>query len=444
MSEFYRIEKPDLSKINITELIPRIIEKEDISKLVWKTSFPAYVAWNKFKYFKPSDNFSLEELWAGVKFIRKLQSQKSVIKNENGEYFNWFNLPGLEQFFHEVDLNTGGNLSAFVKDIDERNKFKFISRGIVEEAIASSQLEGAHTTRQLAKEFLREGRKPRTEAEHMVLNNYRSMQTIEEKYKNKKIDLETIFELHSMIVKNTIPDSEQHRFRTDQDEVVVADNEEKFIYFQPPKQEFVQQEILRLIAFANDELGEFFLHPVIKAIMIHFWIGYLHPFTNGNGRLARLLFYWYLLRRRYWAFAYLPISKIIRRSPIQYGNAYVYSEQDDLDLTYFIDYNIRKIKLAIKDFSKYLQDKSAENKQMRKTAKAKYKLNDRQVQLLQYYSNNQEEHTSIKMHMSIYQISRITAVRDLKELVNLGFIISRKAKKTAYYYGTPKIQELFI
>lgn len=443
MSQIYKIEKPNLSGINANELFTRMFQGEDIAKISLKASCPVYLAWNRFKYLKLSDNFSQEELWTVVKFMRKIQSRKSVIKNENGEYFTWLNLPGVEQFFHEVDLNTGGRLFTSVKDIDEKNKFKFISRGIVEEAIASSQLEGAHTTRQLAKQFLREGRKPKTEAEHMVLNNYKSMLAIEQQYKNHEIGLNTIFELHSMIVKNTVPSDEQRRFRNDSDNIVVSDGEEKFIYFEPPKSEFVKQEIERLIAFANDKMGEQFLHPIIKAIKLHFWVGYLHPFTNGNGRLARLLFYWYLLRRGYWAFAYLPISKIIRRSPAQYGNAYIYSEQDDLDLTYFIDYNIRKIKLAIKDFNIYLQEKSSENKQMRKIAKTKYQLNDRQIQLVQYYCNNQDEYTSIKMHMNIYQISRITAFRDLKELENLGFIVAKQVKRNVYYYGTEKIKELF-
>ena len=117
-----------------------------------------------------------------------MQSKKSVIKNEKGNFFVRFNLSTLDEFFHEIDLNAGGSLFAPVKDIDEKNKFKFISRGVVEEAIASSQLEGANTTRQLAKQFLREGRKPRIEAEHMILNNYNAMVAIEQEYKKRELD----------------------------------------------------------------------------------------------------------------------------------------------------------------------------------------------------------------------------------------------------------------
>jgi len=58
--------------------------------------------------------------------------------------------------------------------------------------------------------------------------------------------------------------------------------------------------MIKLIEFANDEnITTGFIHPVIKAILLHFWIGYLHPFCDGNGRTARALFYWYLLKNDY-------------------------------------------------------------------------------------------------------------------------------------------------
>jgi len=444
----YKLEKPNLSKADSKKVIENIFKQDakeiqETYKLIQETFQPAYLYWDKIKHRPLPENISKEEFWIAIKFFRNTQAIKSEIKSENGKYFTWIKLRELEEFFHKMDMNTGGSLFTIKKNIDEKNKQKLISRGVMEEAIASSQLEGANTTRKIAKQFLREKRKTKNKSEQMILNNYQTMQIIDSEYKNRKMDLNLIFELHSTITKNTIAENEKGRFRMDEDYIVVSDKYSNVIYHQPPKILFVKKEIERFIKFANDETDEPFLHPLIKAIMLHFWIGYLHPFVDGNGRLARLMFYWYLLRKDYWAFSYLPISKAIKKSPVQYGNAYVYSEQDDLDLTYFIDYNIRKIKLAIKDFEEYFARKSEKNLEMNKFSRTKYNINERQIQLLQYLYGDKYEKTSFRIHMSIYQVAKRTAIKDLKDLEKLGFISSEKRGRNVYYYATDKIKRLF-
>ncbi len=442
---FYKLEKP--KKFNEKDFweIFKKVGLEKATQLFQKTSRPEYLHWENVKYKDyAKTNIKPEESWALIKFLRSQYQEPTVIKSESGKYFNWIKLQSMDQFFHEMDLNTGGLLFLSDNDIDENSKNRFISRGIMEEAIATSQLEGANTTREIAKKFLREGRKPKSVSEHMILNSYLTMKIIEDDYKNRELDMEMLLDLHIMISKNTeIREERLGKIREDSDDVVVGD-QDGTIYHLPPKVSFVKEELDRFIKFANDELDTgTFIHPVIKAIMLHFWIGYLHPFVDGNGRLARSLFYWYLLKNRYWAFAYLPISKIIKRSPIQYGHAYIYSEQDDNDLTYFIDYNVRKIQLAIREFKVYAERKSLENVKMNKLAKVKYHLNDRQIRLLQYYYTNKDEATSPKTHMNINQISKATALKDLHVLRDLKFISSKKRGRNIYYYATDRIKELF-
>ena len=181
----------------------------------------------------------------------------------------------------------------------------------------------------------------------MIVNNYKTMQALNQEYKDKKLSQEVLFELHRLITKDTLDQDKQGRYRKDQDEITVNDQME-YIYYVPPSEEFVHREIERLIKFANNEDGGRFINPIIKAIFLHFWIGILHPFCDGNGRLARTIFYWYLLREGYWAMQYLPISLVIKEAPIQYGMAFVYSEQDEFDLTYFFDFHMRKLMQASK------------------------------------------------------------------------------------------------
>ena len=159
--------------------------------------------------------------------------------------------------------------------------------------------------------------------------------------------------------------------------------------------------------------------------------------------MARALFYWYLLREKYWAFGYLPLSKIIKNSPAQYRDAYIYTEQDDNDLTYFIDYNIRKIIQAMREFEVYAERKWKENTKMTKLARGKYRLNDRQIQLLRYFYKNKDMTTSVISHMKVNEISRLTAMKDLKDLQDHGFVTSKKSGRTVYYYASDKVALLF-
>ncbi|MDH3324822.1 MAG: Fic family protein [Candidatus Peregrinibacteria bacterium] len=444
----FKLRKPDLSKISKEEMSQIFNDKNrgEIFDFIKRSSEQDYLYWDKIVYKEPSPKgVPKDALWMIVKVFRESKKLKTIIKDSNNNFFNWSKLDYFEEFFHELDMNTGGEIFVEKSGVDKANKQKLITRGIMEEAIASSQLEGAATSRQAAKKMLREGRKPINSSEQMIVNSYNSMKAIEENYKDREMSMDLILELHSLITKDTLDSQkEKPRMRKSNESVCVSDSSNGVIYHEGPDIKFVKKELQKLIQFANNESkDESFIHPIIKAIMLHFWMGYLHPFTDGNGRLARMLFYWYLIKKGYWAFVYLPISKVIKDAPKQYTMAYVYSEQDDNDLTYFLDYNIKKIKLAVKDFSEYLDRQSRKNIKMNKKCDTKYKLNIRQVQLLQYMHGDIDERTSLKAHMNVNQIAKVTAIKDLKDLIKKEFLVSNKQGRNVYYYGTEKIKELF-
>lgn len=185
------------------------------------------------------------------------------------------------------------------------------------------------------------------------------------------------------------------------------------------------------------------MHPIIKAIFLHFWFGYLHPFTDGNGRLARALFYWYLLRENYWTFMYLPISMVIKRAPIQYAMAYIYSEQDSYDATYFFDFHIRKIMQALNDFNEYVSRKILENKEIDRIVSKDVHLVDRQKYLIHHLISENDIYITITSHATLNSISRQTAAKDIKQLEKTGLIIGTREGKYIKYRATQKLLEMF-
>ncbi|MFU2327561.1 Fic family protein [Pseudomonas sp. NFX98] len=94
-----------------------------------------------------------------------------------------------------------------------------------------------------------------------------------------------------------------------------------------------------------------YLHPLIKGIALHFALGYEHPFRDGNGRVARALFYWFMFKNDYSAFRYIAISVLLRNAPVKYGRSYLDTEADDLDLTYFIDFQCSVVLRAVGSFT---------------------------------------------------------------------------------------------
>ena len=74
------------------------------------------------------------------------------------------------------------------------------------------------------------------------------------------------------------------------------------ILHEPPSADQLPKRVETMCAFANEQLKSGFIHPVIRSILLHFWLAYDHPFVDGNGRTARALFYWSMLRHKYWLF----------------------------------------------------------------------------------------------------------------------------------------------
>ncbi|MEK7546366.1 MAG: Fic family protein [Patescibacteria group bacterium] len=442
-----RLEKPNLSRIDERAVFEKFAKnRKNYLAFVEKVNSPEYFYWKEFKHKERPSGLSAEEFWVVTKLIRDARSSKTFIKDTSGEYFHWVKLNRFERFVNQIDMQAAGNLLIPEHQLLEIGKRKesYVVRGIIEEAIASSQLEGAHTTRAVAKKMLLEERKPRNHSEQMILNNYEAIQKIENEYQKKPLTREFLFELHRMLVKGTeVDDKEIGRFRTDGDGIVVGDARSGDIGHIPPKVSFMLPEIDRLLTVANDEDEGDFLHPLVKAILLHFWIGYLHPFTDGNGRLARAIFYWYLLRKGYWAIMYLPISTAIRNSPAQYKDAYLRSEQDDLDLTYFVDYNFRQVDRAIDYFRQYIAEKVDERKIINERLGVEEALNGRQRHLLYHLSANKGGSTTIITHQKINGISRLTARKDLYTLVRIGFLNRKKVGKVIHFMPTEKTVSIF-
>ncbi len=405
-----------------------------------------YLSWDEIRR-KQWTQKDTEKIWWSMKMARAQNEKLLPIMDKEGVFYS-LDPTRHAEFLHEVTLELGGNMLG-ITDFSEGDKKQIIRRNLIEESIASSKLEGANTSREAARRMLSKGRKPRNKSESMIANNHATMMWIEETGRLQKLSLEMLFELHRKVVSGTLANPKhegklRETLNAKGKKLVIAPWDHETIAYTTPDREFVEAELPKLITFANGEDNSPFIHPLIKAIMLHFWVGLLHPFEDGNGRLARILFYWSMLRQGYWAFSYLSLSERILKSPVQYAMAYINSEQDDYDLNYFVQYNIEKLQLARQHMQTYLRSKVLENKERTRVAESGQGLNVRQIRLLQFLHLGESTSTNVAEHHNTNpDIGYISAVTDLKSLVEKNFLRKVKNGRNVIYLPTDKVQTLF-
>lgn len=293
-------------------------------------------------------------VWSLVKSARNRQKIKIIKLGEPRKHCHYLLTPLIQKAISEVDRNTtSASLEWISSKIGEKSQVEYLLNDLIEdESISSSQLEGAATTTRVAKELLKRNRKPRSEDEKMIVGNYKLMIFAWEN-REAPLSLELLREMHKVGVEGIDDDYYvPGNFRTSDDVHVV--NSEGEVVHTPPPCKTLKSRLKELVSWVNEDHDEnddsSYIHPLIKAITIHFSIGYEHPFRDGNGRVARALFYWYVFKKDFASFRYIAISVLLKEAPAKYGKSYLYTETDQMDLTYFIEHQSSVIIRAIQKF----------------------------------------------------------------------------------------------
>ena len=398
---------------------------EILSSGIGKLPSDRYLHWDELRRRPtPDKRFNHEEWWLATKLTRSATRHQLPFTNKDGSHFSYTDSGYLYRLLHQVDqhASSGIGMPEHATGPEERNRY--LARSVMEEAITSSQLEGAATTRRIAKEMLRSGRQPRNQGEQMIFNNYRAMEFVRE-LSNERLSTPMLLELQRIVMENTEQADVAGRFRRKSENVNVVDVRYGEVLHIPPDAEELPRRMERLIDFANSEEDAEFVHPVVRAIVLHFMIGYDHPFVDGNGRTARALFYWSMARSGYWLAEFLSISTILRKAPVKYARAYLFSETDENDVTYFLDYNLQVILRALGELEEYLERKVNQIKDERSLldqAGFAESLNHRQLALLGSMRTNPDLLYTIESHRRSHGVTYQTARTDLLQLAELHLL----------------------
>ncbi len=385
-----------------------------------------YRHWENLSRIQPPEGLSPEEWWAAIKFARRQTRRTIPLKDKDGRSFGYSLADPVLEFLHEIDRDASGRITTSDQVVNPQTRERYIESSLIEEAITSSQLEGASTTRDAAKQMIRSGRDPVDRSERMILNNYRAIHLIKD-FKGQPLTPEVIFRIHRTLAEGTLDTgAERDYLRTPGDHIAVYHEGDGTLLHTPPPAKEIPRRMAVMCDFANKTQTDAFLHPILKAIILHFWLAYDHPFVDGNGRTARALFYWSVLSEDFWMFEFLSISGIIRKSPVKYNRSFLYTETDENDLTYFILAQLQVIRQAIAILYAYLDKKALETQAIERTLRSSVSINHRQVALLGHALRHPGMRYTIAAHKQTHGVTYQTARTDLLDLASRNLLIKTK------------------
>lgn len=392
-----------------------------------------YLHWDELRHRKPPDNLTSEQWWLALKTRRRSAFLQLPCTDREGRPFRYALVEPIPRNLHEIDVGAGSWVKMSAPVLDAGVRDQYYVRSLMEEAITSSQLEGAVTTRRVAKEMIRSGRKPRNRSEQMIINNYETMRRLGS-LKDMELTPDLVLDIHRLITRDTMDDpGAAGRLRHANEDIVVSSEDDGTVYHWPPPASELPARMKAMCNFGNGDASSNFVHPVLRSIVLHFWLAYDHPFVDGNGRTARALFYWSMLHHGYWLFEFVSISEVILKSPRNYYMAFLHTETDDNDLTYFMLHQLDVVYRSMESLHRYIDRKSREMAEVGTMMKRTRAFNHRQQALLAHASRHPSYRYTIEGHRVSHGVVYETARADLLSLARRGLLQKMKVGKTLYF-----------
>ena len=423
------IEKvPSISQENLLSAM-LLAPNDKVQELVNKVN-ETFEYWDTIKYKRCPEGCTPQQLWTYVKAAR-VKSMMPVW----GKYGITLTLTNqMQRMCHEIDMNWGGSWGTD-SIIGDENKEQYLVGSLMEEAIYSSQMEGAATTRKVAKEMLRKKMTPKDKSQQMIANNYQTIQFIVS-HKDALLTPELLLQIHQLMTEHTMLNPQESGCFRSNNDVVVENGITHETVHTPPTYEEIPNFVEDLCRFFNEQDAPQFIHPIIRGIIIHFMVAYVHPFADGNGRTARALFYWYMLKQGYWLTEYLSISRVIAKSKKSYEKAFLYTEADGMDMGYFVAYNMRVLQQSFKQLQDYIKRKQEEKRAANSFLRIG-NINARQAQIIKMFADDSNLVVTIADLQAKFLVSPTTAKSDVVGLMNMGLLseISFNKVKKGYIKG---------
>lgn len=260
-----------------------------------------------------------------------------------------------------------------------------------------------------------------------VINYRKVMQYIENN--ESGITEEFIKHLHKLTVEKILPIDECGNYRKNQ--VVIKNSHTGDIAFRPPQAVAVIYQIMDLIAFIQSPQSQE-IHTVLKSGIIHYELVRIHPFTDGNGRLARAISTYVLFREGYDIRKFFSLEEYFDKDAQRYYDALQSVEKKEGDLTEWLSYFVEGLAIELSKIRDRVESVSVDARIKEKLGGKPLLLSDRQLKIIEYiqktgYLQNQAFEQIFPM------VSEDTVLNELKVLLKSGIIKKHGKTKGAKY-----------
>lgn len=403
-----------------------------------KGDFLAYRHWEKVKYHRPlPDGFSPEAWWCALKMIRSATSQNLPLIGVGGKPVQHTWPADLAERLRILGARLGAKapLGSAGSGLSVVSGLK--GHMLIDESMSSSFIEGASTSREKAHELLSTARKPRDISERMIANNFRAIKHACA-VASQSMTPDRLLEIHRLLTEDTLEDPGQvGRFRVEADKTVLRNGDEEVVFTPPPAGELAAR-VAKFCDFANasgpDSAS---MDPVLRAILLHFWVAYDHPFADGNGRTARAMFYWSMVRSGFPLVQHVSLSGAILGDSPAYYNAFQFVEADEDDATYFILNQVEMLEAALRKLDEEAEAKMPAGEIIGDRFSKIDGFNSRQQRfVVQNLGSPGSVHT-LSGYKNAFEVTTMTAWRDLDGLLNAGLLDRGKKLGRAHAYVVP-------
>ncbi len=397
------------------------------------------VLWKDFCSMPLPSGIAREEAWSLAASVRRLLATEIPIRSPEGHILWYSRHQGIVNLLCEIERHCRAD-SDLNRELAEREGSPFVVKIQIEEAIATSQLDGLDIPSDHARALLRMDRRPRRDEERLVLNTYNAISTIDELV-DERFSPALLRELHDLVVDGV-------------DASCIKRHQERFGLCRSIYRDMVERQSARHIeeicAYANHEIGDPDEHPAVRALNLRGAIKQWQPLPDWNGNMASIVWHLYCLKQGYPVLGYLPVCRAIlhwengdirppevvaRVLPEQWVD-----ENGREDYTANVTISLQLVHLELKGLRERVALRRDRDGEVLGSLEDDSTLNHRQRSILSRALRHPEAEFTIRYHRTNHRVVYATARADLLELVDKGYLICEQSDRAFVFRPDPRIK----